>query len=107
MGRERLPIHVACRRSSSDPQTENVLMVLAKCNPESMLHRDDCGRTPLHWLFWFHARSRSPTIVRFFCQEMPYDLFLDIRQPHVASNEKNPPPKNPPQKKKKKKKKKS
>jgi len=93
--RERLPIHVACRRSSEDPQTEKVLMVLAKCNPESMLHRDDCGRTPLHWLFWFHARSRSPTIVRFFCQEIPYDLFLDIRQPHVASNEQNPLPEIP------------
>mmetsp|Transcript_10337 Transcript_10337/g.30241 ORF Transcript_10337/g.30241 Transcript_10337/m.30241 type:complete len:1951 (+) Transcript_10337:118-5970(+) len=90
--RERLPIHVACRRSSEDPETEKVLMVLAKCNHESLLHRDDCGRTPLHWLFWFHAKSRSPEIVRFFCQELPYDLFLDIRQPQTASSEKYPLP---------------
>ena len=90
--RERHPIHVACRRSSEDPETEKVLMVLAKCNPESMLHRDDCGRTPLHWLVWFHAKSRSPEIIRFFCQEMPYDLFLDIRQPRATGNEKYPLP---------------
>jgi len=90
--RERLPIHVACRRSSEDPQTERVLMVLATCNPASILHRDDCGRTPLHWLFWFHAKSRSVEIVKFFCQELPYDLFLDIRQPQTASNEKYPLP---------------
>ena len=90
--RERHPIHVACKRSSDDPQTEKVLTVLAKCNPESLLHRDDCGRTPLHWLVWFHAKTRSPEIVRFFCQEMPYDLFLDIRQPRVADNEAYPLP---------------
>ena len=90
--RERHPIHVACKRSSDDPQTEKVLMVLAKCSPESMVHRDDCGRTPLHWLVWFHAKSRSPDIVRFFCQEMPYDLFLDIRQPRATGNEKYPLP---------------
>lgn len=90
--RERHPIHVACKRSSEDPQTEKVLMVLGKCNPESMLHRDDCGRTPLHWLVWFHANSRSAEIVQFFCQEMPYDLFLDIRQPRATGNEKYPLP---------------
>ena len=93
--RERLPIHMACRRSSEDPQTEKVLMILAKCNPESMLYRDDCGRTPLHWLFWFHAKSRSPRIVRFFCQQMPYDMFLDIRQPRGGNNEKYPLPEIP------------
>ena len=79
--RDRLPIHVACKRSSEDPETEKVLMVLAKCYPESLVHRDDSGRTPLHWLVWFHAKTRSAEIVRFFCQEVPYDLFTDIRQP--------------------------
>ena len=39
--RERHPIHVACRRSSEDPETEQVLTILGRCNPESMLHRDD------------------------------------------------------------------
>jgi len=90
--RERHPIHVACRRSSEDPETEQVLTILGRCNPESMLHRDDCGRTPLHWLVWFHAKSRSREIVRFFCQEMPYDLFLDVRQPQATGNEKYPLP---------------
>ncbi len=90
--RERHPIHLACKRSSEDSQTEKVLTVLGKCNPESMLHRDDCGRTPLHWLVWFHAKTRSSEIVRFFCQEMPYDLFLDIRQPRATGNETYPLP---------------
>ena len=90
--RDRLPIHVACKRSSEDPETEKVLMVLAKCFPESLLHRDDSGRTPLHWLVWFHAKTRSSEIVRFFCQEMPYDLFLDLRQPKAKGNEPYPLP---------------
>lgn len=90
--RERLPIHWACRRSSEDPETEKVIIILAKCNPESLLHRDDGGRTPLHWLFWYHAPTRSSLIVKFLCQSLPSKWFDDIRQPRPSKDEKYPLP---------------
>lgn len=91
-GRDRLPLHWACRRSSEDVETEKVLQVLAQSNPEALVHRDDGGRTPLHWLFWHHAPTRSADIVRFLSQELPNDLFLDLRQPKPAPNERYPLP---------------
>ncbi|KAL3923260.1 MAG: hypothetical protein SGILL_001758 [Bacillariaceae sp.] len=91
-GRHRLPIHWACRRSSDDPETDKVMEILIASYPESLLHRDDGGRTPLHWLFWYHAKTRTPAIVQTMCQELPPDWFDDIRQPRTKGKEQFPLP---------------
>ncbi|KAG7344095.1 ankyrin repeat domain protein [Nitzschia inconspicua] len=83
--RQRLPLHWACRRSSEDPETDKILLILIVCYQEALLQRDDGGRTPLHWLFWYHAKSRTPDIVKFMCQELPHDWFLDIQQPRSSA----------------------
>lgn len=94
--RQRLPIHWACRRSSDDPETDKILQILIECYQEGLLHRDDGGRTPLHWLFWYHAKSRKPAMVQCMCQELPYDWFLDIQQPRSSGgNEQFPLPEIP------------
>lgn len=83
--RDRIPLHWACRRSS-DPssgagrETDKILKILITCYPQGLLHRDDGGRTPLHWLFWYHAPTRSPKIVEVFCQTLPYDAFIGLKQ---------------------------
>ena len=61
--RERIPLHWVCRRSPDDVDTERVFQILVKTAPETLLHRDEGGRTPLHWLFWHHAPSRSASFV--------------------------------------------
>ncbi|KAL3924463.1 MAG: hypothetical protein SGILL_001035, partial [Bacillariaceae sp.] len=91
-GRQRLPIHWACRRSSDDPETDQVIEILIHAYPESLLHRDDGGRTPLHWLFWYHAKTRTPSVVQSMCQELPPDWFSDIRQPRASGKEQFPLP---------------
>lgn len=91
----RLPLHLACRRSSDDPETDSVLRILAKCYPEALVHRDDSGRTPLHYLMWYHAHTRSAKIVEFFCQPLPEDFFVGIKQPPGAAGETAPLPKIP------------
>lgn len=84
--RGRLPIHWACRRSADDPETEKVLRILATCNPDSLVSRDDGGRTPLHWLFWFHAPSRSPSIVRCFCQRIHANKWRTLKRAKTTSD---------------------
>jgi hypothetical protein len=56
------------------------MKMLITCYPEGLLQRDDGGRTPLHWLFWYHAPSRSPKIVEVFCQNLPYNAFIGLKQ---------------------------
>jgi serine/threonine protein kinase len=90
--RERLPLHWVCRRSPDDRDTERVFQILIKTAPETLLHRDDAGRTPLHWLFWHHAPSRSPSLVRLLCHQLPVQSFRDIRQPRDSHNERYPLP---------------
>jgi len=90
--RKRLPIHWACRRSSEDPETEKILMILTKCAPDALLGRDDGGRTPLHWLFWYHAPSRSPSVVKAFFLEQSVDRMKRLRQPEMLPTEKYPLP---------------
>ncbi len=93
--RDRLPVHWACRRSPDDEDTEQVFQILVKSAPETLLHRDDGGRTPLHWLFWYHAPSRSSSLVHFLCQTLPVQCFREIRQPRDSEKEKYPLPEIP------------
>lgn len=93
--RDRLPIHWACRRSPDDEDTEKVIRILVQAAPETLLQRDEGGRTPLHWLFWYHAPSRSASLVKFLCQELPVELFHEIKQPRDSHNEKYPLPEIP------------
>mmetsp|Transcript_59531 Transcript_59531/g.145847 ORF Transcript_59531/g.145847 Transcript_59531/m.145847 type:complete len:2043 (+) Transcript_59531:649-6777(+) len=103
--KDRLPIHWACRRPSGNVEhnvfvsdggrggeAEKILQILAQANPDSLVHRDDGGRTPLHYVFWYHAKTRTVDIVRFLCQDLHNDMFLDLRQPKPAPNEQFPLP---------------
>jgi serine/threonine protein kinase/ankyrin repeat protein len=94
-GRDRIPLHWACRRSSEDPETNKVLKILIKCHPAGLLHRDEGGRTALHWLFWYHAESRSPEIVQIFCKSLPLDKFMKLKQPNASARERFPLPEIP------------
>ena len=93
--RDRLPIHWACRRSPDDEDTEKVMQILVNCAPETLVHRDDGGRTPMHWFFWYHAPSRSAAMVKIMCRELPVQIFREIRQPRDSQKEKYPLPEIP------------
>ena len=93
--RDRLPLHWACRRSSENPETERVLSVLIRCHPSGLVHRDDGGRTPLHWLFWYHAPTRSSHIVEEFSLRLPVSDFESLTQVPFASGEGLPLPEIP------------
>lgn len=93
--RDRLPIHWACRRPGDDKDTEMVISILTMSAPETLLHRDDGGRTPLHWLFWYHAPLRSPKLVKFLCQSLPPRSFREVKQPRDSHNERYPLPEIP------------
>ena len=94
-GRDRIPLHWACRRSSEDPETDKVLKILIKCHPAGLLHRDEGGRTALHWLFWYHAESRSPEIIHIFCKNLPLEKFKKLKQPNASARERFPLPEIP------------
>jgi ankyrin repeat protein len=94
-GRDRIPLHWACRRSSEDPETDKVLKILIKCHPAGLLHRDEGGRTAMHWLFWYHAESRSPEIVQIFSKNMPLEKFQKLKQPNASAKERFPLPEIP------------
>lgn len=93
--RERLPLHWACRRPPDDEDTQKIFQILVESAPETLLHRDDGGRTPLHWLFWYHAPSRSASLVQLFCQDLPVQGFREIRQPRDSEKERYPLPEIP------------
>ena len=80
--RGRLPLHLACRRSAEDPEIEKVMTIMADAFPLALMHRDDGGRTPLHWLFWYQAEHRSPELVTKFCQALPKAKFYTLKQRH-------------------------
>lgn len=78
----RLPLHWACRMrgKADDKEAEKVLKILVLCYPEGLLHRDEGGRTPFHYLFWYHASTRSAKLVTLFCQELPTNAFVGLTQ---------------------------
>jgi hypothetical protein len=80
----RLPLHYACRYPVCE-RLDAVMKVLISASPASLLHRDDDGRTPLHYLFWYHAADRSPEIVASFCQNLStgQSEFHKLRQPII------------------------
>eukprot|EP00934_Nitzschia_sp_Nitz4_P003396 Nitzschia sp. Nitz4//scaffold137_size62074//51311//57656//NITZ4_006427-RA/size62074-snap-gene-0.20-mRNA-1//1//CDS//3329535736//3386//frame0 len=90
--RDRLPIHWACRRPADDSETEQVISILVKAAPETLIHRDDGGRTPLHYTFWYHTQLRSLGLIKFLCQELPPRCIRDIKQPRDSQNERYPLP---------------
>ncbi|GAX19600.1 hypothetical protein FisN_19Hh179 [Fistulifera solaris] len=67
--RDRVPIQYACRYPVS-PQLDEVIVILAKACPESLIHRDRFGQTALHYLFLHHAPQRSPTLVAALCSHV-------------------------------------
>eukprot|EP00980_Cylindrotheca_fusiformis_P029091 scaffold22715_cov128-Cylindrotheca_fusiformis.AAC.2 len=80
-GRNRLPLHWACMRSSDDAETNTILEILVQCNPEGLIRRDDQGRTPLHWLLWHSASSRQVSLIKFMCQNHPKGDIRSLKQP--------------------------
>jgi serine/threonine protein kinase/ankyrin repeat protein len=67
--RDRLPIQYACRYPVS-PQLDEVIVILAKACPESLIHRDHLGQTAVHYLFLHHAPQRSPALVASLCSHV-------------------------------------
>lgn len=67
--RELIPIQYACRYPVN-PQLDEVIIIMAKACPESLIHRDHFGRTALHYLFLHHAAERSPTIIASLCSHV-------------------------------------
>lgn len=81
--RGRLPLHLACRRPSKEREDERAIKVLVLCYTNGLITRDDAGRTPLHYLLWYHAATRSTRLVESFLVALPIKDFSEIRQPNV------------------------
>mmetsp|Transcript_22550 Transcript_22550/g.21673 ORF Transcript_22550/g.21673 Transcript_22550/m.21673 type:complete len:838 (-) Transcript_22550:162-2675(-) len=62
-----LPLHYACAYGAS----EAVLNVLLEGNHETIIERDNKGRTPLHYAMGNCSRDASPAIVRTLLQNNP------------------------------------
>jgi hypothetical protein len=91
----RMLLHTACRfpypstnrnrrpDSSSTSTIESILSLLVVAYPAALLHRDNSGCTPLHYLFMYHAQHRSAEICRVFTQSFPDNkhIFFTLRQP--------------------------
>lgn len=77
--RGRWPLHHACRLPP-DAEQDKILLLLLAAHPASVLARDEGGRTPLHYLLWYHAKQRSPAMVGHFCMRLPKTKFYALRQ---------------------------
>lgn len=86
----RLVLHHACRLPVTD-QTESILMLILQTHVLGLIHRDHGGRTPLHYLFWYHAPQRSTDIVKAFCARIRKTKFYALRQ-QDSDTKCNPPP---------------
>ena len=91
-GKSRIPLHWACRRPTTDKDSEQALITLVKAYPSGLIHRDDGGRTPLHYLFWYHANTRSVKLVQHFLQEIPLTCFVGLLQINTLNNDPLLPP---------------
>ena len=81
--RGRIPLHLICRRPSKEREDERAIKVVALCYPNGLMERDDGGRTPLHYLMWYHGATRSTRLVETFLTPLPIKAFAEIRQPNV------------------------
>jgi serine/threonine protein kinase/ankyrin repeat protein len=91
----RMLVHTACRfpyptstrnrrpDSSQSSTIDAILSLLVAAYPVALLHRDNNGCTPLHYLFMYHARHRSVELCRVFTQSFPDNkhIFFTLRQP--------------------------
>ena len=73
----RVLLHLATRVPVS-PISEAVLQLLLQAHPTSVIVRDSYGRTPLHWLLWYHCADRDPGIVADFCRLLSKQKFHDL-----------------------------
>ena len=64
-----LPLHMACRLPVNDYSTQ-LLELLVQLDPSTLLVGDVYGRTPLHYLCWYHASHRTPRHVQLFCTKL-------------------------------------
>jgi ankyrin repeat protein len=81
----RLVLHHACRLPVNE-QTEAILLLLLQTHVLGVIHRDSGGRTPLHYLFWYHAAQRSVEIVTAFCGRIRKTKFYALRQPQESGS---------------------
>jgi ankyrin repeat protein len=81
----RLVLHHACRLPVNE-QTETILLLLLQTHVLGVIHRDAGGRTPLHYLFWYHASNRSVEVVTAFCGRIRKTKFYALRQQHDPTN---------------------
>ena len=80
--RGRLPLHAACRRNTKEREDEKAIQVLVQCYTPGLAERDDGGRTPLHYLLWYHAASRSTRLVELFLTPLSQKVFETLIQPN-------------------------
>ena len=84
-----LLLHHVCRfpplppSSSSSSSLHAVFDLLIKAHPPALLHRDHEGCTPLHYLFRYHAESRTAATTQLFLYPFVQNkhLFFTLRQP--------------------------
>lgn len=90
----RVLLHLACLLSPTAERTNEVLTILVKSHPAALLARDQGGRSPLHYLCWFHAPLRNAEIVAVFCTKLPKTKFYGLKQA-VDADKKHPLPEIP------------
>jgi len=84
--RGKLPLHVACRRAPTEPETMRIFDILLAVYGEALAHRDTAGRTPLHCLFMYnHAPYRTLELIQVFCQDLPTNLIEALEQPETTN----------------------
>ena len=89
----RIPLHWATMMAPSK-EWDKTLSVLVHAHPLGLLQRDNGGRTPLHYLFWFHAPLRAAKVVRLYCRALPKGHFFNLQQ-RSDSNRQYPLPQIP------------
>ena len=73
----RILLHLAARVPVSD-NSQQILKILVAAYPKGLVITDTNGRTPLHWLLWYHCTERSPEVVNAFCQPLDKNFFFEM-----------------------------
>lgn len=79
--RGRIPLHLACRKPTVSNEDELVIRFLVQAHARGIVQADENGRTPLHYLMWYHASTRSTQLVEYFVQPIPAAWLKNIETP--------------------------
>ncbi|KAL7565802.1 hypothetical protein ACA910_015581 [Epithemia clementina (nom. ined.)] len=79
----RVLLHLATRVPVT-PSSEAVLKLILQAHPAALITRDSYGRTPLHWLLWYHCADRQPEVVFDFCRTLSKQKFNALVPSHLS-----------------------